>query len=75
MLNAARIVLGRLRLDRVNATAAVAVEEVMEPGPATVRADAETAATRERLRARGIADIVVTNPDGELLGLLRADVV
>lgn len=72
VLNDRRIVLGRLRLDRVDTTSAAPVEEVMEPGPATVRADADVGATVERLRGRGIPYIVVTTPDGELVGVLHA---
>jgi hypothetical protein len=45
----------------------------MEPGPATVRADARAAETTERMRTRGAASVIVSTPEGVLLGLLRAD--
>jgi len=73
VVNGNGIVLGRLRLDSDNAPEDIAVGEVMEPGPATVRADAPLGATRERLVARGVRDILVTTPDGDLLGVLHRD--
>jgi hypothetical protein len=54
VLNARRIVLGRLRLDQVDETSNAPVGEVIEPGPATVRADADVSETLERLGARRI---------------------
>lgn len=50
------------------------VEEVMEPGPATVRADEPLDALLERLAARNVHEIVVTTPDGHLLGIVRTAV-
>jgi hypothetical protein len=43
----------------------------MEPGPATVRPDADLGETIAHMRARRVRSLVVTNPDGALLGLLR----
>jgi Mg/Co/Ni transporter MgtE len=45
----------------------------MELGPSTIRADADVRQTAQRLRARRISDIIVTNPDGELAGVLHAN--
>jgi CBS domain-containing protein len=45
----------------------------MKPGPTTVRADADLGETRRQLRERHVASILVTTPDGELLGVLEAD--
>ena len=72
VVNDHRIVLGRMRLDRVDATSEQPVEEEMEPGPPTIRADADVDRTTERLRSRGVGEILVTTPDGELLGGLHA---
>lgn len=65
------IVLGRVR-NAVLARSAqdLTVEQVMEPGPATIRADANVQHTRERLHQRGVHDILVTTPEGQLLGIL-----
>jgi CBS domain-containing protein len=72
VVNERQIVLGRLRLDRIDQAAETAVEDMMEPGPPTVRADADARQTVERLRGRRIPDIIVTTPDGELVGVLQA---
>ena len=71
VLNEERVVLGRLRLDRDDPTDGTA-EERMHPGPTTIRADADLAETLERIRTRGVSSIIVTNPDGGLLGVLHA---
>jgi hypothetical protein len=39
-------------------------------GPATVRGDAPVAETVERMRTRGAASLIVSTPEGVLLGLL-----
>ena len=71
VVNDARVVQGRLRLDRVDPADARLVEEVMEPGPVTVRADAPLAGTIERMRDRKAASVIISDPDGVLLGVLR----
>jgi CBS-domain-containing membrane protein len=73
VVNEQRIVLGRLRVDGADPADQRAVEEAMEPGPATVRADAPAAETAERIRTRGAATLIVTTPEGTLLGMLLAD--
>jgi CBS-domain-containing membrane protein len=73
VVNKQRVVLGRLRADHVDRGDRRTAEEVMEPGPATIRADAPAAETIERMRSRGAATVYVSTPDGVLLGLLRAD--
>jgi CBS-domain-containing membrane protein len=73
VVNEHRVVLGRLRADDVDSADRRTVEEAMEPGPATVRADAPAAETVERMRSRGAASLIVSTPDGVLLGLLRAE--
>src|SRR6516164_983334 len=52
VVNDARVVQGRLRLDRLDPADVRDAEEVMEPGPVTVRADAPLAETIERMRDR-----------------------
>jgi rhodanese-related sulfurtransferase/CBS domain-containing protein len=71
VVNERRVVLGRLRLSRVDAAATVRVDAVMDPGPATVHADADLEETRRRLSERHVDSIIVSSPDGELLGVLR----
>ena len=75
VVNEQRIVLGRLRMaDLESAAREATAEQVMEPGPATIRADADLEPTRERLRRRRAPDILVTTPEGELLGVLAATI-
>jgi CBS-domain-containing membrane protein len=74
VVNDQRVVLGRLRGHHVDSADRRTVEEAMEPGPATVRADAPAAETVERMRSRGAASLIVSTPDGVLLGLMRAEV-
>ncbi len=69
VVNEQRVVLGRLRLDRLDEVATA--EDVMQPGPATIRAHEDLRATLDRMAQRRVTGLLVTTPDGELLGLLR----
>jgi Mg/Co/Ni transporter MgtE len=67
-------VLGRMRRSALDCDPALTAEEVMEPGPSTVRADKDPAALRERLEKRDLHSAVITTPDGVLIGVvLRKD--
>lgn len=70
VLNEDRVVLGRLRLNQQHPPGATA-EAAMHPGPTTIRADAGLAETLERMRARAVSNIVVTTPEGVLLGVVH----
>lgn len=73
VVNEQRIVLGRIRsADLERAAPEATAEQVMEPGPATIRADADLRQNRERLRRRRVPEILITTPEGELLGVLAA---
>ncbi len=53
VVNDQHVVLGRVRVaDLVDAPLDATAEDVMQPGPATVRADADLEQTRDRLRQR-----------------------
>ncbi len=68
------VVLGRVRTDRLDGVSQVAVEEVMELGPTTTRADTTLEAILERLNARNVESILVATSDGRLVGTLyRSD--
>jgi CBS domain-containing protein len=71
VVNEERIVLGRLRPRELEGDGGAKAEDVMEPGPATVRAHEEVDALVERMRKRGVHEAVVTTPAGELLGVVR----
>lgn len=70
VVNEQRVVQGRLRLDRLDSRDTRLAENVMEPGPATIRADADLIETRERMTTRNVSSLLVTTPDGMLLGAL-----
>ena len=64
------VVLGRVRINRLDADVQGPVEEVMELGPTTTRADATLESVLERLQARNVANILVATSDGRLVGTL-----
>jgi Mg/Co/Ni transporter MgtE len=70
VVNDERVVLGRLRGDALLADATTTVEQVMEEGPTTTRPDDNLEALTARMRDRSVASMVVTDPDGRLLGVL-----
>jgi CBS domain-containing protein len=65
-----QLVLGRLRSGSLNSQSALPVVDVMENGPTTTRADDDLANLIERMRKRHVASIIVTDPDGRLIGVV-----
>ncbi len=65
-------VVGILRADRISASEQAPAAEVMQPGPTTVRAHEDLGATRQRMRERHVAHLLVTTPDGTLIGVVDA---
>jgi len=66
-----RTLLGRLR--RSNLVAAdpqTHAEDVMDPGPSTVRADLSVDELRQRLDKRDLKTAVVSTPEGKLIGVV-----
>ena len=66
-------VIGILRAGRIGASEQSPAAEVMQPGPTTVRAHEDLDATRQRMRERHVAHLLVTTPDGTLIGVVDAD--
>ncbi len=64
------VVLGRLGERALLTNPDGLVEQVMESGPTTTRPDDPLEAITERLRGRGVDSILVTTPDGRLVGIL-----
>ena len=64
------IVLGRVRNSHTDDRGRTA-EEVMKPGPATVRAHEPLDPLLERMQRRGVTEIIVSTPQGRLLGVVR----
>ncbi len=68
------VILGRVRTDRLDGDPQAQVEELMELGPTTTRADTMLEAILERLNARSVDSILVATSDGRLVGTLyRSD--
>jgi Mg/Co/Ni transporter MgtE len=71
VVNEHDVVQGRLRLREVDGDSSELVESVMQPGPGTVRADADRDEIVDKMRTEDIPVVIVTTPDGELIGALR----
>jgi Mg/Co/Ni transporter MgtE len=67
------VVAGSLTEEALPANDDELVEAVMNPGPRTVRLTEEAPALAERMRQKGIAHMVVTRPDGRLVGVFRPE--
>jgi Mg/Co/Ni transporter MgtE len=65
------VLLGRLRGSALEESEDGTVEQLMEVGPSTVRADVRAEELRERLEKRELSYTIVTTPDGVLLGVVR----
>jgi Mg/Co/Ni transporter MgtE len=74
VVNEQRVVLGRLGRKAIAADTDQSVEEAMSEGPSTVRPSIGADALLERIRARKLTSLLVTTPNGQLVGLaLRED--
>ncbi len=67
------VLLGRLRRAALEGDPDRCAEDVMEPGPSTIRIDAALDALAERLDGRDLKTAVVSTPDGALVGLVRRE--
>lgn len=68
VLNGDDIVLGRMRRKNIQGSAGTAVEEIMEPGPTTVRPSEPAEGLLERMRKRNVPAVIVTTSKGRLMG-------
>ena len=74
VINDHRIVAGRLEhLNTIDPHDPRLVSQVMRPGPTTIRPSDNLDEVRERMRARHVLQLLVTTPDGELLGVLHPE--
>ena len=67
------VVLGRLRPRHLDRDPDRRADEVMEPGPATVRARESLEPLLDRMRKRSVREVLVTTPEGRLLGAVRLE--
>ncbi len=70
VVNEAGVVLGRLRGKTWNADPNATVESVMENGPTTFRPDTLLAPLVERMQEKNVAEVIITNSDGVLMGVM-----
>ena len=71
VLNDRNIVLGVIQGETWDANPDARVVDVMQPGPRTLRPDMQFKDARKVLRNHETQTAIVTNPDGELLGVIR----
>jgi predicted transcriptional regulator len=72
VLSTGGIVLGRVRGSRLNGEdSAACVEAVMEPGPSTIRPHLTIDELAARLGRSEVRTLIVTDPEGKLLGVVR----
>src|SRR5579883_373119 len=64
------VVLGRLRGKALLGAATATVDDVMEEGPTTIRPDTLLDDIVPRMQQKHVASIVVTTPDGRLVGVM-----
>lgn len=69
-LSPERVVLGRVRRSRL-ADAGASVEALLEPGPSTIRPHTTIEELRDRLARSEVRTLIVTDPEGKLLGVVR----
>jgi hypothetical protein len=65
------VVAGSLSEDALRGGNDRLVDAVMKSGPPTVRLSEEADALDERMREKGVPNIIVTRPDGRLVGVYR----
>jgi rhodanese-related sulfurtransferase len=73
VVNDAGIVLGRVDVRELSGPAHDGVESVIQPGPPTVRAHEPLDALVERMTKRNVAEMIVSTPEGRLLGVFYRD--
>ncbi|HXF73749.1 MAG TPA: CBS domain-containing protein [Actinomycetota bacterium] len=71
VVNAERVVLGRLFRVELEGDADATAEQVMRPGPSTFRPNVSVEEMTRFMDERGITTAVVTTSDGRLVGLFR----
>ena len=73
VVNEDRTVLGLVEGEDLDTEDERAVVEVMQEGPSTIRPNVPAAGLASHLEHGSFARVVVTTPEGELVGILRAE--
>jgi G6PDH family F420-dependent oxidoreductase len=75
VVNSEGIVLGVLQGEALYSAPEATVEWAMAAGPTTIRPDRSLGDIREHMRLHGVESVVVTTPEGRLMGIVeRADI-
>lgn len=74
VVNAEKIVLGRLNRSALDADDHTQVSELMHEGPTTIRPSEPLTAISQRMHQADVQAVLVTRSDGSLLGLLEHDI-
>lgn len=73
VVNELDVVLGRIDLAAAAAHPDATADDIMEPGPTTVRAHEPVELLLARMSDKHVNEMVVTTPEGVLLGVVRRD--
>jgi len=73
VVNDRNVVLGRVRGKDVDGDPDQTVEAVMEAGPVTERPGELLEALVQRMQHKRVSSVIVSTPDGELIGVLRRE--
>ena len=73
VINDRHVVLGRARGRALDGDPESMIEDVMRPGPSTIRPDTPLETVVESLRAGNATSTLVTDPDGRLIGTVFLD--
>lgn len=71
VVNEGGVILGRVRESDLDGPPETRIEAVMEEGPTTVRPSEPLEALVERMQKQDVETIIVSTPDGVLVGILR----
>jgi CBS domain-containing protein len=71
VVNGAGVMLGLLRGEALHAAPEALVELAMAAGPTTIRPNRSPSDVRAYMRQHGVASVVVTTPDGQLVGIVE----
>jgi CBS domain-containing protein len=73
VVNDRHVVLGRVRSKALESDPDRTVETVMEAGPVTERPGEPLEALVRRMQEKHVSSVIVTKPDGTLIGVLRRE--
>jgi Mg/Co/Ni transporter MgtE len=73
VVNDRNVVLGRVRSKDLDGDPDQSIEAVMEAGPVTERPSEPLEALVQRMQEKRVSSVIVSRPDGQLIGVLRRE--